>query len=68
VDAGAQLQALAQQHGGHATLFVAPNGVDATPMRAVALSDAAQLAVQRRLKHSLDPKAIFNPQRLFPGW
>jgi glycolate oxidase FAD binding subunit len=62
--AGAQLQALAQAHGGSATIFIA---ACARSMRADGLFDtknAALDAIQRRLKTSFDPHGIFNPGRL----
>jgi len=68
LDAAARLQAVAQVHGGNATLFVA-SAVDSTRARGQFLiSDPAQMAIQQRLKHSLDPKGIFNPQRLFQAF
>lgn len=49
--------------GGHATLFRGGdrNGAVYTP------PNAALLALQQRLKHSLDPHGIFNPGRVFAG-
>jgi len=68
VEAAAQLRALAQAHGGDASIFVAPLS-DFTGARGQFLiNDPAQMAIQQRLKQSLDPHAIFNPQRLFPTW
>ena len=68
VDAGAQLQALAHTHGGNATLFVAPCAYSTGATGLFSIKDSAQIAIQQRLKHSLDPKGIFNPQRLFAAW
>ena len=71
VDAGAQLQALAHTHGGHATLFVAPKAHSTRATGQFFIQEPAQassLAIQQRLKLSLDPKGIFNPQRLFAAW
>nr|WP_295776992.1 glycolate oxidase subunit GlcE [Rhodoferax sp.] len=68
LDAGAQLQALAHTHGGYATLFVAPNAYSTRATDDFSTTDSAQMAIQQRLKHSLDPKGIFNPQRLFAAW
>ena len=66
--AAEQLRALAHTHGGNATLFVALND-DSTGARGhFLINDSVQLAVQQRLKLSLDPKGIFNPHRLFPNW
>jgi glycolate oxidase FAD binding subunit len=68
LDAAPRLQVVAQAHGGNATLFVAPT-IDSTRARGQFLiSDPAQMAIQQRLKHSLDPKGIFNPQRLFQAF
>lgn len=68
VDAEAQLQTLARTHGGHATLFVAPHAYFTRATGQFSISDPVQMAIQRRLKLSLDPKGIFNPQRLFAAW
>jgi glycolate oxidase FAD binding subunit len=68
VEAEAQLQALAHAHGGHATLFVAPYAYSTRATGEFSINDSAQMAIQQRLKHSLDPKSIFNPQRLFADW
>ncbi|QTN26515.1 glycolate oxidase subunit GlcE [Rhodoferax sp. AJA081-3] len=68
VDAGAQLHTLAQAHGGNATVFIAYLS-DLTGARGpFSINDPAQMAIQQRLKQSLDPHRIFNPQRLFPAW
>jgi len=65
LDAAARLQTVAQAHGGNATLFIAST-IDSTRARGqFVIQDSAQMAIQQRLKHSLDPKGIFNPQRLF---
>jgi glycolate oxidase FAD binding subunit len=68
VDAAARFQALAHAHGGSATLFVAhpANSTGATGQ--FGTQDSTAMAIQQRLKHSLDPKAIFNPQRLFQAF
>ena len=68
VDAQARLQALAHTHGGNATLFVAPLAYSTRASGLFSISDSAQMTIQQRLKHSLDPKGIFNPQRLFAAW
>ncbi len=68
VDASAQLHALAAQHGGSASIFIAPQSALTGARGHFSISDPAQLAIQQRLKHSLDPHGIFNPQRLFPAW
>ncbi|MDO8458577.1 MAG: glycolate oxidase subunit GlcE [Burkholderiaceae bacterium] len=68
LDASARLQAVAQAHGGNATLFVAPIIDSTRAMGQFLINDSAQMAIQQRLKHSLDPKGIFNPQRLFQAF
>lgn len=68
VEAGTQLHALATSHGGGASIFVAPQSVLTGARGQFSINDPAQLAIQERLKQSLDPHGIFNPQRLFPAW
>ncbi len=69
LEAAQQLQALAQSVGGHVCLFVPPNRAPAPHTeRMLVPTDAVQLAIQRRLKQSLDPRGIFNPQRLCAAW
>ncbi len=68
VDAGAQLHALAQSHGGNASVFVAPPSISAGAGGQFFINDPAQMAIQQRVKQSLDPHGIFNPQRLFSTW
>lgn len=68
LDAGAQLQAVAQAHGGYATIFVAHNAYLTGATAQLPMQNLAQRAIQQRVKNSLDPKGIFNPQRLFPAW
>ncbi len=64
LDAAAQLQSQAQARGGHATLFVAP-GANALPLSGrFAPKNAAETAIEQRLKKSFDPHGIFNPGRL----
>lgn len=65
LDAAPQIQAAARAHGGHATLFVATQDQLTGASARFSLQDSAQMAIQQRLKHSLDPKGIFNPHRLF---
>ena len=65
--AAAQLHALAQRAGGHATLFRRPNGaladVDAgAPV--VAAQDATQARIQSALQTQFDPDGVFNTRRL----
>jgi glycolate oxidase FAD binding subunit len=68
VEAGAQLQALAHAHGGNATVFIAQPTDFTRATGRFSINDSAQMAIQQRLKRSLDPKGIFNPQRLFAAW
>ena len=49
--------------GGHATLFRGHDG-SAEVFQALA---PAMLALQQRVKQALDPDALFNPGRLYPG-
>jgi glycolate oxidase FAD binding subunit len=67
-DAGEQLHALATTHGGSASIFIASHSSLTGARGQFSINDAAQLAIQQRLKHSLDPHGIFNPQRLFSAW
>ena len=67
-EAAEQLHTLAHTHGGNATLFVAPHTVPTGARGQFLINDPVQLAIQQRLKLSLDPKGIFNPHRLFPNW
>jgi glycolate oxidase FAD binding subunit len=68
VDAADQLQAAARAHGGNATMFIAPLAYSARVTGQFDTKDTVAMAIQQRLKHSLDPKAIFNPQRLFQAF
>ena len=68
VNAGERLQAAAQAHGGNAMLFVAPIAYSTGDKGQFGTQDTAAIAIQQRLKHSLDPRAIFNPQRLFEAF
>lgn len=68
LDAAARLQAGAQAHGGNATLFIAPFAQSTRASGQFVIHDPAQMAIQQRLKQSLDPKGIFNPQRLFQAF
>ncbi len=65
--AAAQLQALAQRAGGHATLFRRPAGAladgDAGAPVFAAL-DATQTRIQIALQHQFDPDGVFNTRRL----
>lgn len=66
--AGAALQAQAAAHGGNATIFVA-NNQDSTRARGhFYLQDRALMAIQQRLKTSMDPHGLFSPRRLFDTW
>jgi glycolate oxidase FAD binding subunit len=65
--AAAQLHALAQRAGGHATLFRRPNGaladVDVGAPVFAAL-DATQARIQNALQLQFDPDGVFNTHRL----
>ena len=62
-----RLRAIAAQHGGHATLFRAAR--NQTRREAGVFSDLspALMKIHHRLKQELDPKRIFNPDRMYPG-
>jgi FAD/FMN-containing dehydrogenase len=62
------LQAVAQAHGGNAAIFIAPTADSKGATGQFDIKNPAEMAIQQRLKHSLDPKAIFNPQRLFKAF
>ena len=66
--AAEQLQTLAHANGGNATIFIAHNSYPTGAIGQFYINDPTQLAIQQRLKHSLDPKGIFNPHRLFAHW
>ena len=68
VGAGAQLHTLARAHGGCAIVFVASKSAFSGATDQFFINDPAQMAIQQRLKHNLDPRGIFNPQRMFPAW
>jgi len=68
LDAAARLQAVAQAHGGNATRFVAHTDHSTRASGQFIVQDPAQMVIQQRLKQSLDPKGIFNPQRLFQAF
>ncbi|MGI9133394.1 MAG: glycolate oxidase subunit GlcE [Rhodoferax sp.] len=65
--AAAQLQALALQYGGHATLFMAAGSAPVAGGR-FAPKNAAAMAIERRVKERFDPHGIFNPGRLALGF
>jgi len=65
--AAAQLHALAQRAGGHATLFRRPAGglADADAEAPVfAAQDATQTRIQSALQQQFDPDGVFNTRRL----
>lgn len=62
--AAQQLHAVARHHGGHATLFVAGQVGTAGTEGVLAPRNAAEQAIEARLKTSFDPHGIFNPGRL----
>jgi glycolate oxidase FAD binding subunit len=68
LEAAPRLRTMAQAHGGSAIVFVAPTVDTARARGQFFIQDPAQMAIQQRLKQSLDPKGIFNPQRLFQAF
>ena len=68
VQAHTTLQQAAQAHGGSATIFVAPLSGSSGATGQFHINTPAQMAIEQRLKHSLDPQGIFNPQRLSSAW
>ena len=65
--ASAQLHAMAQRVGGHATLFRRPEGALADRPVAggvFAPLDATQARIQTALQHQFDPDGVFNTRRL----
>jgi glycolate oxidase FAD binding subunit len=64
-DAGEQLQDLARQAGGVATILIAAHANSTRPRAEFGNQSAATMAITRRLKASFDPEGIFNPGRLF---
>jgi glycolate oxidase FAD binding subunit len=65
LEAGAQLQTLARQAGGHAMQFVAARANSTGATAQFDSKNAAEMAITRRLKTSFDPDGVFNPGRLF---
>lgn len=55
---------LAQQLGGHASLF-RPNGIRQAAFQPLS---PAMMALQQKVKQAFDPKGIFNRGRLYPQW
>jgi len=68
LQAGPALQAQAAAHGGNAAIFVASHADSTRASGPISSNDAALMAIQQRLKASLDPQGIFNPRRLFDAW
>jgi len=68
LEAAPALQAQAASQGGSATVFVATHAHSARAGGLFGLQDPALMAIQQRLKASLDPQGIFNPRRLFDAW
>ena len=65
--ASAQLHAMAQRVGGHATLFRRPEGALAdTPVAGGVFAplDTTQVRIQTALQHQFDPDGVFNTRRL----
>jgi glycolate oxidase FAD binding subunit len=68
--AAAQLHALAQRSGGHATLFRRPAGAladAATGGDVFAPLDVTQARIQTALQHQFDPDGVFNTRRPHAG-
>ena len=61
--AAREMRALAQNAGGHATLF---RGAAAAGETVFTPLPETLLAINQRLKQSFDPSGIFNPGRLYP--
>ncbi|MES2772372.1 MAG: glycolate oxidase subunit GlcE [Pseudomonadota bacterium] len=64
--AASTIRALAEQAGGHATLFRADSACKTESGTFQPLS-APLLNLHRRLKLAFDEQGIFNPERLYPG-
>ena len=65
---GAQLRALAQKAGGHATLFIASC---ARKKGSTARFDTLKPPldrIHRELKREFDPAGVFNPHRMYADW
>ncbi|MGA1552676.1 MAG: glycolate oxidase subunit GlcE [Burkholderiaceae bacterium] len=63
-----QMQQLAQDHGGHATLYrPAQLAPDAKPAPRFTPLSPALHRLHLRLKDELDPQRVFNPGRLYPS-
>ena len=60
----ARIRAIAQQAGGHAVLYRAPESLRCREGAFAPLAPAL-LALHRRLKKSFDPRGILNPGRLY---
>ena len=61
MDAAEQLQTVAQQAGGSATVFIATNAYFTGARGQFGIKNAAQEAIEQRLKTSFDPRGIFKP-------
>jgi len=59
--AAAELQAIATEAGGSATLFVNPQAAAQVGAGSAALCSESLSAIGRRLKASFDPQGLFNP-------
>ena len=65
---GAQLRALAQKAGGHATLFIASSTrKQGVTVRFDTLKPPLD-RIHRELKREFDPSSVFNPHRLYADW
>lgn len=63
---GAALHAAARKVGGHASLFIAPEGMLASDKPVFEPESKALSTIQARVRASFDPSGIFNPGRMFP--
>ncbi len=61
LEASVQLQSMAREQGGNATVFIATNSHFKRADSLFGSMDSVQQAIQQRLKSSFDPKGIFNP-------
>jgi len=60
-DAAAQLQTVARQANGNATVFVASHAHSTGAGGQFGVHGLAEAAIERRLKATFDPHSIFNP-------
>jgi glycolate oxidase FAD binding subunit len=65
--AQAQLREVAAQHGGNATLFIAPRPSNTLATNRFDALKPVTRQIHQRLKAEFDPAGIFNPGRMGPG-